>query len=84
MVNIKITSNMPSEEMIIDYEASIGKYDNKIKDRCQWCNHRIPDTRAHYMMKGNMCDPCLNRVNKVMQHKINQAEADQMLQERII
>lgn len=70
-------------EMIIEYEIESGLYDDKIKGNCAWCNAKISKSRSHYMNHGNMCAPCASRVNLVMNKKITQEEADQMLKERI-
>lgn len=70
-------------EMVIEYEIESGLYDAKIKGNCAWCDAKISKSRKHYMIHGNMCAPCASRVNLVMNKKLSQETADQMLAERI-
>ena len=69
--------------MVIDNEIESGLYDSKIKGECAWCKTKKSKSRSYYLRHGNMCIPCMNRVNLVMKKKISQETADQMLAERI-
>lgn len=55
--------------MEVAKEVEQGKYQSGNKNNCVWCNARIKDSIQRYVDKGNACDECMRRFNKILSGK---------------
>jgi len=44
--------------------------------KCGWCEEKIEQTDAQYLLKGNICPRCVSKIANIIKDKLDNKEHD--------